>query len=275
MTDGKPAVVLEVRRQAGANTVEVINNVKTRLARIRQVLPPGVILEVVQDQSRYIESAFHEVQLHLILGSILASLVVSLTVTPVLSSWLLPNATFMDHDRDGLLLRVLKGLAGLAIRFSVRHPLPILGAVALAVVASIASTPTARAMTGQCGLPGLANLGDGLIEAAGLIALGRSIDRKRATGSPFADLLARLQIADDLPGSTRPYIFQRMTSCSISLSRDRSATIFFNLPFSEYTGEYSASKASFSLVIIFNCTGFFNFRKSIYLCKNFILFTSL
>ena len=69
--------------------------------------------------------------------SILASLVVSLTVTPVLSYWLLPNARFMGHEKDGLLLRVLKGLAGLAIRFSVRHPLPILGAVALAVVASI------------------------------------------------------------------------------------------------------------------------------------------
>ena len=30
---------------------------------------PGVTLDVVQDQSRYIEAAFHEVQLHLILGA--------------------------------------------------------------------------------------------------------------------------------------------------------------------------------------------------------------
>ena len=66
--------------------------------------------------------------------SILASLVVSLTVTPVLSYWLLPNAKFMQHDRDGLLLRFLKWIAGFAIRFSVRHPWPILGTVAAAVV---------------------------------------------------------------------------------------------------------------------------------------------
>jgi HME family heavy-metal exporter len=68
--------------------------------------------------------------------SILASLLVSLTVTPVLSYWLLPNARFMEHEKDGLLLRVLKSVAGYAIRFSVRHPWPILGSVAAAVAVS-------------------------------------------------------------------------------------------------------------------------------------------
>jgi hydrophobic/amphiphilic exporter-1 (mainly G- bacteria), HAE1 family len=76
--DGVPAVALELRRQSGANTIDVINNVKQRLERVRQLLPPGVRLDVVQDQSRYIEAAFHEVQVHLILGAILASLVVLL-----------------------------------------------------------------------------------------------------------------------------------------------------------------------------------------------------
>ncbi|MBL8223296.1 MAG: efflux RND transporter permease subunit, partial [Bryobacterales bacterium] len=76
--DGKPGVAIQVRRQSGANTIEVINNIKGRLPRIQQLLPPGVNLDIVQDQSRYIEAAFHEVQLHLILGSILASLVVLL-----------------------------------------------------------------------------------------------------------------------------------------------------------------------------------------------------
>ena len=51
---------------------------KARLQRVRKLLPPGATINVVQDQSRYIEAAFHEVQLHLILGSILASLVVML-----------------------------------------------------------------------------------------------------------------------------------------------------------------------------------------------------
>ena len=65
--------------------------------------------------------------------SIIASLVVSLTVTPVLSYWLLPNAKFMAEEKDGLLLRVLKRIAGVVIRFSVRRPWPILAAVLVAV----------------------------------------------------------------------------------------------------------------------------------------------
>jgi HME family heavy-metal exporter len=69
--------------------------------------------------------------------SILASLVVSLTVTPVLSYWLLPNAKFMLHDQDGFLLRFLKRLAGFAIRISVRHPWPILTTVCIAVAISL------------------------------------------------------------------------------------------------------------------------------------------
>ena len=74
--DGKPAVSLLVRRQSGANTMEVIAGIKSRLPRIQKILPPGTTLDIVQDQSRYISAAFHEVRLHLILGSVLASLVV-------------------------------------------------------------------------------------------------------------------------------------------------------------------------------------------------------
>jgi HME family heavy-metal exporter len=68
--------------------------------------------------------------------SILASLSVSLTVTPVLSYWLLPQAPVIHHGRESLLLRLQKGVVGYAIRFSVRHPFPILGVVAVAAISS-------------------------------------------------------------------------------------------------------------------------------------------
>src|ERR1700675_3511922 len=74
--DGVPTVVLEVRRQSGENTIAVIDSAKKNLARLAVRIPPDVRIEIIRDQSRYIHAALHEINLHLILGSILASLVV-------------------------------------------------------------------------------------------------------------------------------------------------------------------------------------------------------
>ncbi|HEV8242119.1 MAG TPA: efflux RND transporter permease subunit [Thermoanaerobaculia bacterium] len=76
--NGVPTVTVEVRRQSGANTVEVIESVKQNLARVAAQLPPDVKLEVIRDQSRYIYGALHEINSHLVLGALLASLVVFL-----------------------------------------------------------------------------------------------------------------------------------------------------------------------------------------------------
>jgi HAE1 family hydrophobic/amphiphilic exporter-1 len=76
--NGVPTVTLEVRRQSGGNTVEVIHNVKDQLARVAGQLPSDVKMEVIRDQERYIDAALHEITRHLVLGSILASLVVLL-----------------------------------------------------------------------------------------------------------------------------------------------------------------------------------------------------
>ncbi len=75
--NGVPTVTLEVRRQSGANTVAVIEAVKANLASGPDAsCPPDVELEIIRDQSRYIYAALHEINLHLVLGSILACLVV-------------------------------------------------------------------------------------------------------------------------------------------------------------------------------------------------------
>jgi hydrophobic/amphiphilic exporter-1 (mainly G- bacteria), HAE1 family len=74
--DGVPTVVLEIRRQSGANTVATIDAVKANMVRLAEQLPRDVKLEVIRDQSRYIHAALHEINVHLVLGSILACLVV-------------------------------------------------------------------------------------------------------------------------------------------------------------------------------------------------------
>src|SRR5215217_4466708 len=76
--NGVPTVTLSVQRQSGANTIEVIAGVKRAIERVEGQLPSDVKMEIIRDQSRYIEAALHEITVHLVLGSILASLVVLL-----------------------------------------------------------------------------------------------------------------------------------------------------------------------------------------------------
>jgi HAE1 family hydrophobic/amphiphilic exporter-1 len=76
--DGKPTVIMDVRRQSGANTVAVIEGIKEVMPRVQAQLPGDVKLDVIRDQSTYIYNALHEINTHLVLGSVLACLVVML-----------------------------------------------------------------------------------------------------------------------------------------------------------------------------------------------------
>ena len=73
-----PALLLQIRRQSGTNTVDVVNAIKGRLDELKASIPPGYELKVVRDQSVFIIAAFDTIREHLIIGSLLAALVVLL-----------------------------------------------------------------------------------------------------------------------------------------------------------------------------------------------------
>lgn len=75
--DGRNAISLLIRKQSGTNTVQVVDRVKAKLEEIQRTLPPDITLQVVRDQSRFIRRAIEEVEDHLILGGLLASLIVA------------------------------------------------------------------------------------------------------------------------------------------------------------------------------------------------------
>ncbi len=74
--DGRNAVGLIVQKQSGENTVKVVKAVKQRLEVIRQTLPADVKVTITRDQSTFIVRSIDEVEHHLLLGGLLASLAV-------------------------------------------------------------------------------------------------------------------------------------------------------------------------------------------------------
>lgn len=76
--DGKPALGLEIMKQSGSNTINVVDNVKKQLASIQSELPPGVELVVVRDNSVHIHESVEDVQFNLVVGGLLAIAIVFL-----------------------------------------------------------------------------------------------------------------------------------------------------------------------------------------------------
>jgi hydrophobic/amphiphilic exporter-1 (mainly G- bacteria), HAE1 family len=76
--NGKPAVTLIVAKQSGQNTVAVAHGVKDRLKEIQSTLPKGFEMRIIGDNSIFIENSLHAIEEHLVVGSILASVVVFL-----------------------------------------------------------------------------------------------------------------------------------------------------------------------------------------------------
>ena len=74
--DGTPAVALEIRKQSGTNTLDVIHTVKARVEQLKKDLPPDFRITYTRDQSLFIEESFRAVQEHLVLGGIFAAIIV-------------------------------------------------------------------------------------------------------------------------------------------------------------------------------------------------------
>ncbi len=74
--DGTPAVVLEVRKQAGTNTLQVIQDIKDKVGDLMKGMTPDFKITYTRDQSSFISDAFHAVQEHLMLGGVFAAIVV-------------------------------------------------------------------------------------------------------------------------------------------------------------------------------------------------------
>ena len=78
MFNGKPAIVVNVTQQPGANLIETADAINAMLPALRAQLPQDITLDVAIDRTGMIRASVHEVQLTLLISIVLVVVVVGL-----------------------------------------------------------------------------------------------------------------------------------------------------------------------------------------------------
>ena len=185
-----------------------IENVFRRLRENVQLAKPRPALQVIYEASREVRNSIvfatlivvlvfiplfalsgMEGKLFAPLGiayivSLIASLFVSLTVTPVMASYLLPKSKAILHmEKESALVRWLKARDEKLLHWTLRRPTPILIGAALLFVAAMATTP----FLGKEFLPGF---NEGSLTINLLAQPGTSLEESNRLGTA-AELLLK------------------------------------------------------------------------------------
>jgi multidrug efflux pump len=124
---GRPAVILDVQRQPGANIVQTADAVREELPELIRALPPGIRLEVAADRTTTIRASVSDVQGTLLLAMALVVLVIFLflrswraTLIPAVALPLSLIGTFgvmswLDYGLDNLSLMALTVASGFVV----------------------------------------------------------------------------------------------------------------------------------------------------------------
>ncbi len=78
MSNGKPAVLLVISREPGANIIATVNRIRSELPALRASIPAAIQLNIAQDRSPTIRASLDEVERSLIIAVALVILVVFL-----------------------------------------------------------------------------------------------------------------------------------------------------------------------------------------------------
>src|SRR5215471_1585864 len=76
LSSGKPAVLIIVFRQPGANIIETVDRVRAALPQLKLSISPAIDMEVVLDRTVTVRASVHDIEITLIISVILVILVV-------------------------------------------------------------------------------------------------------------------------------------------------------------------------------------------------------
>ncbi|MBE1300709.1 MAG: MMPL family transporter [Alteromonadaceae bacterium] len=119
--DGFEGVEIAIYKEGDANTVEVAQNVKKRLDRIKDEIPSNYAMNLVYDQSTFISNAIDEVKNAAIIGGILAMLILYFFLKNIWPTFIISIsipvsiiATFNLMYGNGISLNIMS-LGGIAL----------------------------------------------------------------------------------------------------------------------------------------------------------------
>lgn len=119
--NGKEAIELAIYKEGDSNTVAVAKAVKQRLEQLREELPQGVDLQLIEDQSLFIEDAIDNVISAALLGGLLAVLVIYLFLQDAWATFIIALlipvsvvAAFFFMYRGGVSFNIMS-LGGIAL----------------------------------------------------------------------------------------------------------------------------------------------------------------
>ncbi len=127
VADGKPAVLMIVFRQPGANIIEAVDRVKELLPQLQASIPAGIKLDVALDRTTTIRASVADIQITLIISIVLVVLVVFVflrnlraTLIPSVAVPLSLIGTFavmylLDYSIDNLSLMALAISTGFVV----------------------------------------------------------------------------------------------------------------------------------------------------------------
>ena len=119
--DGHEAIELAIYKEGDANTVSVAKAVKAQIDKLKESLPTGTSLGMIEDQSVFIEGALSDVKKDALIGGVLAILIIFFFLGDAWSTFIISLslpvsliATFFFMDQLHLSLNVMS-LGGLAL----------------------------------------------------------------------------------------------------------------------------------------------------------------
>ncbi len=118
-----PAVMLDIRRAMGENTVAVIEGVRARLDTIQRSLPSSVKITVIRDDSRFIYASIASLEEHLLFGALFATVVVMFfirnTRAVIISALAIPASIISSFTLMNIMGFTLNNMTLLAITLAV------------------------------------------------------------------------------------------------------------------------------------------------------------